>query len=378
MVIGEATDTIGNGAEGTVYASSTFLGFGDITSGQYAGGEVVLERYDETTEGPGPRLAVSLRYVKQGNNLMLLASSSDPASIATLPNFWYPTSSDAIGALSGSRIHNDLLRTLGWSLSTSSLGDILSQLEIPTSISLDGATLNYGREIGPLASGTYVLATTTIENPILGTAWAAKSNTDLNDLIAYDSKATATRQYYYCNPFGCGSSFSANDFYFPQPDGTILAYSYELRVATATYKWETLDLASINWNISLNVTSTDIYVDSIPIYDSSAGEVDAFVGLSVVPDNLVGANDLEVIGTEESNGAPVYDLRDKNHPLYRAFYDYYTGFIGLHGYNAPSAPVSYDSFIKANPLFLWRDPFGRLILFKKTDFLDPGGYCNSC
>ena len=79
-------------------------------------------------------------------------------------------------------------------------------------------------------------------------------------------------------------------------------------------------------------------------------------------------------------GEPVYELKDPNHPLLKKFYeDYLADFAkaeeqakyrideDLSGIQPPKR--SYEKFLGARPIFLWRDPFGRLMRFTNNDFL---------
>ena len=100
-------------------------------------------------------------------------------------------------------------------------------------------------------------------------------------------------------------------------------------------------------------------------------------------DPLVAANavnvdrDLSVAG-HTRRGEPVYELKDPNHALLKAFYqDYDSDFARLEErtkIDEDSAGIrpprhSYEQFVGARPIFFWRDPFGRLMRFTSNDFL---------
>ena len=186
---------------------------------------------------------------------------------------------------------------------------------------------------------------------------------------------------FYCIP-GNGGCYAAPlwsyDFYFPQPDGTFLIYTYNPRVATTTYATsDSLNESDVDSTVPINIASTTEFIDGIPLYTNSF--IEAITGRAVVSPSVVSANDLEQVGVGKTSGSPVYDLKDKNHPLYQAFYNYYVNYVKGRPYGlSTTTAMSYDQFISTTPFILWGDEFGRLFLFKNKDLLDPGGYCNDC
>ena len=79
-----------------------------------------------------------------------------------------------------------------------------------------------------------------------------------------------------------------------------------------------------------------------------------------------------------ARGEPVYELKDPNHLLLKAFYQNYDSDFAMveerTGIPSDSAGIrpprhSYEQFVAARPIFFWRDPFGRLMRFTNNDFL---------
>ncbi len=97
-----------------------------------------------------------------------------------------------------------------------------------------------------------------------------------------------------------------------------------------------------------------------------------------VPADVVNADrDLSVAG-HTARGEPVYELKDPNHLLLKAFYQNYDSDFAMveerTGIPSDSAGIrpprhSYEQFVAARPIFFWRDPFGRLMRFTNNDFL---------
>lgn len=97
-----------------------------------------------------------------------------------------------------------------------------------------------------------------------------------------------------------------------------------------------------------------------------------------VPADVVNADrDLSVAG-HTTRGEPVYELKDPNHPLLKAFYQTYDSDFAMVAERTGTPPDSagirsprrpYEQFVAARPIFFWRDPFGRLMRFTNNDFL---------
>ncbi len=87
-------------------------------------------------------------------------------------------------------------------------------------------------------------------------------------------------------------------------------------------------------------------------------------------------SDLTKIGTTGS-WEVLLSFRDKNHPFLRAMYDYgYMNQFDWHGCmddgeSTCRRPISYEAYIEAIPIFFWRDPLGRLIMFVSYSTIMP-------
>jgi hypothetical protein len=103
---------------------------------------------------------------------------------------------------------------------------------------------------------------------------------------------------------------------------------------------------------------------------------DVAYAISEVSPSLVAEADLFPIGNVNATGDLLYGLKSKKHRIYEEFYDEYDSafptWAAMREDDQSSAkPVSYDDFVKARPLFLSKDPFGRLIRFLNTQFVMP-------
>ena len=80
-------------------------------------------------------------------------------------------------------------------------------------------------------------------------------------------------------------------------------------------------------------------------------------------------NDLEVVG-KTSKGDSIYELKDKNHRLLKAFYDtaYFPGSSNYDSGNYNNK-ISYEEFITLRPVIFWVDPFGRIIKLTNKRFV---------
>lgn len=85
-------------------------------------------------------------------------------------------------------------------------------------------------------------------------------------------------------------------------------------------------------------------------------------------------SDLMSIGTTGSEEELLF-FRDTNHPFLKAMYEY--GY--RNGYDEEVCDIisdscknlSYDAYIETLPLWFWRDPFGRLVMFVSYSTIMP-------
>ncbi len=80
-------------------------------------------------------------------------------------------------------------------------------------------------------------------------------------------------------------------------------------------------------------------------------------------------NDLEVVG-KTSKGDLIYELKDKNHRLFKEFYDV-AYFPGSSNYDSRdyNNKLSYEEFVTLRPVIFWIDPFGRIIKLTNKRFV---------
>lgn len=372
--IGHATGTL---ATGEASGASIFFSFGDVTAGPYDGSQVVLERYLSNCNSGTCGTQMLLRYVKDGNNLQLLSSDSDPRSI-TLLSQSDPSAQDPAAALLSDQLHNELLSKLGFSLAGASLGDVFPQLKVPSAVTFENITLGFGSDIFP-ARGMPSLAKSRFTDRALGAAMTTAGSGNLGNLIAYDINATSSGKPFVCGKTRCATKpLGAYGFYFRAPDHTILAYPYRLAMTvTSSIYRQALNLSGASWSPYFGAPGPSAtYVDSMAIYSLAGAPAKSsilgFAGISILPQSVADLGDLEVVGQLGGMAAPIYDFKDKNNPLYKAFYNYYVAYMSGHPSGVSGPPMSYSAFIGADPLLLVRDAFGRMVLFKSLKLLDPG------
>ncbi len=164
----------------------------------------------------------------------------------------------------------------------------------------------------------------------------------------------------YCASTDC---FLTNSFYLFRPDGTFLEYYYKPDVSVS----DALGSSSARYTYEPTNGCNGCVLDDV----------------SVIPDDVVhGGADLTVIGHTPQND-PVYTLTDQNNELLKDFYQTYKQtYTQISSYgDVPTAPdntgtaytslQSYEQFVSAHPILLWRDPFDRIIGFSNTAYLSP-------
>ncbi len=154
--------------------------------------------------------------------------------------------------------------------------------------------------------------------------------------------------------------FMTNMFYAFRPDGTFIKFAYK----------PDFEVEEVEWN---NVKGSISKFKYNTIEGCSHNDLDQ---VRVVSPSLVSDSDLVTIGQIKETDDPVYALKNPNHKLYTTFYNAYkknSANPDLY-FGEKNQITSYEEFINALPIFLWRDPFGRLIQYSNMDFLPP----NSC
>ncbi len=154
--------------------------------------------------------------------------------------------------------------------------------------------------------------------------------------------------------------FDGQLFHVTRPDGSCLTYEYVPYFSEKEIVWNTPpkqpNRSGYSWK-----------------KDDTYGRVEVRYDPFVAADTVQIDRDATVVGHTQ-RGEPVYELKDPNHPLLKGFYkDYEADFAKAQGRDENAgiqAPKhSYEQFLAARPIFLWRDPFGRLMRFTNNDFL---------
>lgn len=158
--------------------------------------------------------------------------------------------------------------------------------------------------------------------------------------------------------------FDGQLFYVTRADSSCLAFEYVPYFTEKEIVWDRppkeQNRGGYSWRKDATFGHVEVRYD--PLVAANAVNVD---------------RDLSVAGHTQ-RGEPVYELKDPNHPLLKAFYqDYDADFAQLEertqiaedsaGIRPPRH--SYEQFVGARPIFFWRDPFGRLMRFTSNDFL---------
>jgi len=159
---------------------------------------------------------------------------------------------------------------------------------------------------------------------------------------------------------GCrgASCFQTNGFFVFRPDGTFLRYYYQPDFSPKDIVWDS------------EMSTTQTYS-----YRTRTGCGNEFVDYeSIVSPQFLNEKDFVVAGYNKL-GDSIYVLKDTDHPLLIEFYENYEKtFTYLYyemGWSGYKLPLSRQEFLDSQPLFLWHDPFGRLIRFQNINFLPP-------
>jgi len=160
--------------------------------------------------------------------------------------------------------------------------------------------------------------------------------------------------------------FDGQLFYVTRPDGSCLTFEYVPYFSEKEIVWNSppkeTNRSGYSWKQGAEFGSLEV-------------RYDPFVPAAAVSS----ARDTMVVGHTQ-RGDPVYELKDPTHPLLKRFYeDYLADFAkaeeqaayrsGEDSSGIKPPKHSYEQFLAARPIFLWRDPFGRLMRFTNNDFL---------
>jgi hypothetical protein len=338
-----------NGYDASV--SYTFRRIGRFLNGKYKGAALLLAFIysdDGPCKGDGCDNSYVVRYIQKGSDLFPLPKLSD----SHVPD-------ESVGRKGPVDLRP--LKDLGVT-SARPLDFLLPILEYPAMLQAGPrAVLQLAAEGVGLVDPA--LLRVAFHDAVYGDIWTTKSEagpqkafyeecTTLNRASPGDSDTCADMRKY-----------TDNAFYVFRPDGTYLKYVY-------TPNFRPGDSKDVTWN---EAGSAGASYDPRTLVGCSWDVAD---DVSVVSPNLVSEADLEPIGKVNATGDLLYGLKDKKQRLYQEFYDDYDSafptFAAQRGEDSSSEKqVSYEDFIKARPLVLWKDPFGRLIRFVNTDFVMP-------
>jgi hypothetical protein len=180
---------------------------------------------------------------------------------------------------------------------------------------------------------------------------------------------TTSARVVFVHPVFRSVRFDGQLFHVTRPDGSCLTFEYVPYFSDKEIVWDSPPKQPNSGGYSWK--QGDRYGDLEVRYDP------------VIPAAVVQLErDARVVGHTQ-RGAAVYELKDPNHPLLKEFYqDYSADFAHaeertarLGGRSDEEASGlqppkhSYEQFVAARPIFLWRDPFGRVMRFTSNDFL---------
>lgn len=140
-------------------------------------------------------------------------------------------------------------------------------------------------------------------------------------------------------------------FYLQAPDGTIRTYKLISDAVLSKYVNNT-DQPYFAW--ADGSSSQDEY------FMAEMGGCGATNLAAVMPDGLM--NDLIVASEETSGAGVIYELKNTKHSLLQELYEEAKA-------NPDNKGLTYASFLKAHPIFFWKDSFGRIIKFQNKRFM---------
>ncbi|HEV2752130.1 MAG TPA: hypothetical protein VGV12_16525 [Gemmatimonadales bacterium] len=296
-------------ADGYVDSIGPGYKIGTIIGERYRGSQVVFAELhsDEPCKGEGCDERIYLRFVKVGDTLVFLRRNSDGGDYVAQKDRW-PLWAAAFSAA-------------GFSLSSD------SQFAIQAFLPVD--TIAYG-------SNTFRLV--------------SRHCKDVTPPVAFR------------HPVFHDVRFDGLLFYVTRADSSCLTFEYVPYFSEKEIVWDRApkepNRSGYSWKQGAEFGNVEVRYDPFVTADVVQIERDA---------NVAG---------HTRRGEPVYELKDPNHALLKAFYrDYEADLAKQEQRTEQDAPGirpprrSYEQFLGARPIFLWRDPFGRLTRFTNNDFL---------
>jgi hypothetical protein len=344
------TDQYDNG-NGEISTSYVFYRVGRFVDGAYKGAELLLASVSEDIEPcksascGAPKI---VRYIRKGDTVFPLPKISDPQAPDTSVGRKTPIDIRPFKALAAS--------------SGQPSDFSIPILEYPPTLAAGPRALLHlgGEDLGSLDPSVLQLA---FHDPVYGDVWTTKSYVGPQKAFYQECKDVSSASHGVFEACVDLPDYTDNAFYFFRPDGTYLSYAYKPDFSPE-------DPRAVTWNEGPLPAGASYQSRTLVGCSWAGADV-----VSVASPSLVSEADLKSIGKVNATGDALYGLKDKNHPLYKEFYaDYDSSFptwSSQTGDDHPLAQVSYDNFVKARPLFLWKDPFGRLIRFVNTQFVMP-------
>ena len=320
-----------------------FYKIGTITSGKYKNGDLllVLFRAGGPCKGASCDKPIRLRYVKNGNVVTLLPKISYPPPVGNGTSKVNP------------------FKKFGFSLAVDS-NFTIPILEYPKEIQgvnrrqiLKAPEYLMEEDGGLDQSLLYKVFT----HPIYGDIYTTKGEFSPSRSFEPESQGGAFGSgsgTSGCKDTGC---FTTNQFFAFRPDETFLKFGYNPDISVKDITWTDIKKTGEEY------VSNTVSGCSRQVLDDN----------SVVAPSLVSDTDLILVGKANNTGDTIYDLKNQNHKLYTEFYNTYKEYYaGPYIYPEEKRQAkSLNEFINSRPIFLWRDPFGRLIRFNNEEFLPP-------
>ncbi|GEM_PF-908200 len=144
------------------------------------------------------------------------------------------------------------------------------------------------------------------------------------------------------------------------PDGTELVYSLIIPFTTET------NIPAVTWTNGTKNEEEYLYQRV-----GGCGQKDY---ANIVPASELNFDkDLTPSG-KTSTGDPIFTLLNARHNIIEKLFDEYESFLqsyhqGFDETQQPPKTLSYEQFIAERPVFFWKDPFNRVIEFKKNIFV---------
>ncbi len=306
-----------------------FNKIGDITDGEYKGGQLILASAyaDDVCKGDQCDPGSTLRYILFENTAILLPQISEDKSTHELST-------------------QNPFQKFGYSLSKDNIFTI-PILEYPKTITGTSSdqVLYYIQELNGKIDLNQIHKISS--NNIFGDIY-----TNRQDLSEEEKEKIDL--YYNQNHPELANLFSGDQFYVFRPDGTFLVYD----ISTKSFR----DAAS-SYNGEYDGVIDCATISSVSVVENNILNEDKDLKKLVVP---YGKDDL-------------YIMKDRNHSLLKDFYQkYQEAYIDKEGYyyntensyHSPGEELrTYEQFVTSNPIVFWRDPFGRLIRFNKTYYI---------